>query len=107
TTSLLLPPTSNYHNISIPYANNLIFSPDLPSCLMAQYPEDDVNQAIQAVCDGKSLRRLSPDQEAKLAEWVRIQHALGLAPTHQQVKVFAERILHTMGDTDPLGKAWI
>jgi 4-hydroxybenzoate polyprenyltransferase len=53
------------------------------------------------------LQRLSPDQEAKLAEWVRIQHALGLAPTHQQVKVFAERILHAMGDTDPLGKQWI
>ncbi|KZL67851.1 transposase [Colletotrichum tofieldiae] len=53
------------------------------------------------------LQRLSPDQEAKLAEWVRIQHALGLAPTHQQVKVFAEKILHAMGDTDPLGKQWI
>ncbi|CCF41338.1 transposase [Colletotrichum higginsianum] len=53
------------------------------------------------------LQRLSPDQEAKLAEWVRIQHALGLAPTHQQVKVFAERILHAMGDTEPIGKGWI
>ncbi|CCF41367.1 transposase, partial [Colletotrichum higginsianum] len=52
-------------------------------------------------------QRLSISQEDKLAQWVRIQHALGLAPTHQQVKVFAERILHAIGDTDPLGKGWI
>ncbi|KAI3532057.1 transposase [Colletotrichum abscissum] len=29
-------------------------------------------------------QRLSPDQETKLAQWVRIQASLGLAPTHQQ-----------------------
>ncbi|KAK6221470.1 transposase [Colletotrichum tabaci] len=105
---------------------------------MGQYTEYEINQAIEAVGKGMSLRkasieygipkttlrdrlhgtqpreiafedyqRLSIDQEAKLAEWVRIQHALGLAPIHQQVKVFAERILHAMGDTDPLGKQWI
>ncbi|CCF45332.1 transposase, partial [Colletotrichum higginsianum] len=105
---------------------------------MAQYTEYEVNQAIQAVSDGQSLRkaareygipittlhnrltgtqaraaafsdlqRLSPDQEAKLAEWVRIQHALGVAPTHQQVRAFAERILCAMGDKEPIGKGWI
>ncbi|CCF43077.1 transposase, partial [Colletotrichum higginsianum] len=53
------------------------------------------------------LQRLSVSQEAKLAEWVRIQHALGVAPTHLQVRLFAERILHAMGDTEPIGKGWI
>ncbi|KAF4774019.1 transposase [Colletotrichum scovillei] len=52
-------------------------------------------------------QRLSPDQESKLAQWVRIQASLGLAPTHQQVKEFAERVLAAAGDTKPLGKGWI
>ncbi|KAK1471270.1 transposase, partial [Colletotrichum abscissum] len=31
-------------------------------------------------------QRLPPWQEDRLAEWVRIQHALGVAPTHEQVR---------------------
>ncbi|OHW96941.1 transposase [Colletotrichum incanum] len=53
------------------------------------------------------LQQLSVSQEAKLANWVQIQADLGLAPTHQQVRVFAQRILHAMGDTQPLGKRWV
>ncbi|KAK6209982.1 transposase [Colletotrichum tabaci] len=99
---------------------------------------DELNQALEAISNGLSLRkaslqygvprstlqlrlqgsqarsiafsdlqRLSPSQEAKLAEWVRIQHALGLPPSHQQVKEFAGRILHAMGDTQPVGRGWI
>ncbi|KAK6208528.1 transposase [Colletotrichum tabaci] len=102
------------------------------------YTEDEVNQALEAISNGQSIRkaaqqygvprttlqhrlqgtqtrasafsdlqRLTVSQEAKLAEWVRIQHALGLPPTHQQVKLFAERILHTMGDTQPIGRGWM
>ncbi|KAK6206190.1 transposase [Colletotrichum tabaci] len=105
---------------------------------MSQYTEDEVNQALEAISNGQSIRkaaqqygvprttlqhrlqgtqtrasafsdlqRLTVSQEAKLAEWVRIQHALGLPPTHQQVKLFAERILHTMGDTQPIGRGWM
>ncbi|CCF42331.1 transposase, partial [Colletotrichum higginsianum] len=105
---------------------------------MSAYTEYEVNQALEAVANGQSLRkasiewgvprstlrsrikgcqprqlafadhqRLSIGQEAKLAEWIRIQHALGVAPTHLQVKLFAERILHAMGDTEPIGKGWI
>ncbi|KDN61477.1 hypothetical protein CSUB01_12460 [Colletotrichum sublineola] len=55
----------------------------------------------------EDYQRLSHAQEAKLANWVQIQADLGLAPTHQQLKDFAQRILHTMGDTQPLGKRWI
>ncbi|KAK1852830.1 transposase [Colletotrichum chrysophilum] len=53
------------------------------------------------------LQRLSPTQESHLAEWVRIQAALGLPPTHQQLKDFAERILQIHGDSQPLGKNWV
>ncbi|KAK6222765.1 transposase [Colletotrichum tabaci] len=105
---------------------------------MSQYTEDEVNQALEAISNGQSIRkaaqqygvprttlqhrlqgtqtrasafsdlqRLTVSQEAKLAEWVRIQHALGLPPTHQQVKLFAERILHAMGDTQPIGRGWM
>ncbi|KZL80512.1 putative transposase, partial [Colletotrichum incanum] len=52
------------------------------------------------------FQRLSISQEAKLASWVQVQADLGLAPTHQQVREFAQRILHAMGDTQPLGKRW-
>ncbi|KAF4474422.1 hypothetical protein CGGC5_v016974 [Colletotrichum fructicola Nara gc5] len=54
-----------------------------------------------------NLQRLSPTQEKHLAEWVRVQAALGLPPTHQQLKEFAERILQNQGDSQPLGKNWI
>ncbi|CCF44775.1 transposase [Colletotrichum higginsianum] len=76
---------------------------------MSAYTEYEVNQALEAVANGQSLRKASIEwgQEAKLAEWIRIQHALGVAPTHLQVKLFAERILHAMGDTEPIGKGWI
>lgn len=52
-------------------------------------------------------QRLSPTQEGHLAEWVRVQAALGLPPTHQQLKDFAERILQVHGDRQPLGKNWV
>ncbi|OAQ65585.1 transposase [Purpureocillium lilacinum] len=38
------------------------------------------------------LQRLSQTQENQLTEWVLIQDALGLPPTHSQIKQFAQRI---------------
>ncbi|KZL80565.1 transposase [Colletotrichum incanum] len=129
------PPTSNYHNISNPYPNNLFFSVYLSHSPMAQYTEYEVNRALADITSGQStrdasskwgvprstlrsrlkgtqpraaafseLQRLSISQEAKLASWVQIQADLGLAPTHQQIREFAQRILNAMGDTQPLGK---
>ena len=34
------------------------------------------------------LQKLSPEQEAKLVDWVQLQEALGLAPTHSQIRYF-------------------
>src|SRR6187551_2710568 len=50
-----------------------------------------------------SLQRLSPEQEARLTTWVLTQEALGLPPTHAQIKIFAQRILATKGDLQPVG----
>ncbi|KZL83394.1 transposase, partial [Colletotrichum incanum] len=135
---LLLPPTSNYHNISNTYPNRFIFCIHFILYLMSQYTEYEVNQALADISNGHSardastkwgvprstlqnrlkgiqprdtafadLQRLSVSQEAKLASWVQIQADLGLAPTHQQIREFAQRILNAMGDTQPLGKRWV
>ncbi|EXU94474.1 helix-turn-helix and Tc5 transposase DNA-binding domain protein, partial [Metarhizium robertsii] len=88
------------------------------------YTEHDISQALEAVANGKSIRkastewgvpratlfnrmhgrecrkdafsslqRLSQTQENKLTEWVLIQDALGLPPTHSQIRQFAQRML--------------
>lgn len=52
-------------------------------------------------------QRLSKEQESHLAQWISVQNALGLPPTHQQIKEFAERVVKAGGDNIPLGKGWI
>ncbi|KAK6215444.1 transposase [Colletotrichum tabaci] len=51
------------------------------------------------------MQRLSQSQEQYLAEWVYIQDALGVAPTHQQLKGLAERMMGSINQ--PLGKRWV
>ncbi|KAJ0160843.1 hypothetical protein CTA2_7213, partial [Colletotrichum tanaceti] len=68
---------------------------------ISAYTEYEVNQALEAVANRQSLRKAS-------IEWgIRIQHALSVAPTYLQVKLFAERILQAIGDTEPIGRGWI
>ena len=105
---------------------------------MSQYTENDLQQALEAVTNGQSLRkaslqwgvpkstllsrrqgheprreafasqqRLSPVQESHLTQWILTQAALGLPPTHAQIRQFAERILAIKGDSQPLGKHWM
>lgn len=52
-------------------------------------------------------QRLSKQQESHLVNWIISQGALGFAPTHQQVREFAARIVKAGGDDQPLGKSWI
>ncbi|KAM4062753.1 Tc5 transposase DNA-binding domain-containing protein [Hirsutella rhossiliensis] len=40
-----------------------------------------------------ALQRLSQTQEKQLTEWILIQDALGLPPTHSQIRQFAQRML--------------
>ncbi|OAQ60824.1 mutator-like element [Purpureocillium lilacinum] len=53
------------------------------------------------------LQRLSQTQEIQITEWILIQDALGLPPTHSQIKQFAQRMLAVKGDHVPLGKHWM
>ena len=52
-------------------------------------------------------QRLSETQEKALATWCLTQADLGLAPTHFQIRYFAQRILANGGDIQPLGKHWM
>ncbi|KAM4064274.1 Tc5 transposase DNA-binding domain-containing protein [Hirsutella rhossiliensis] len=45
-----------------------------------------------------ALQRLSQTQEKQLTEWILIQDALGLPPTHSQIRQFAQRMLAVKGD---------
>src|SRR6266566_1243497 len=51
-----------------------------------------------------SQQKLSPIQENRLAEWIRIQDVLGFAPTYTQIRIFASQILLTGGSTAGVGK---
>ena len=52
-------------------------------------------------------QKLSPVQESRLADWIRVQDALGLAPTHAQIRTFASRILLAGGSATGVGKHWL
>ena len=52
-------------------------------------------------------QKLSPIQESRLAEWIRVQDALGLGPTHTQICTFASRIFLADGSTAGVGKHWL
>ncbi|KAL5610942.1 hypothetical protein FOBRF1_007059 [Fusarium oxysporum] len=45
-------------------------------------------------------QRLEPVQEAHLANWVLAQLALGLVPTHNQLREFAQRIVNRLACPD-------
>src|ERR1700761_759439 len=52
-------------------------------------------------------QKLSPVQETRLADWIRVQDALGVAPTHAQIRTFASRILLAGGEATGVGKHWL
>src|SRR6266699_1197322 len=54
-----------------------------------------------------SQQKLSSIQESRLAEWICIQDALGLGPTHAQIRIFANRILLAGSSTAGVGKHWL
>ncbi|KAL8329939.1 hypothetical protein RB597_005300 [Gaeumannomyces tritici] len=55
----------------------------------------------------EKAQRLLPEEESHLAKWVTIQAALGLPPTHGELRFFAEKILRATGDSQPLGRHWV
>ena len=73
-------------------------------------PRSTLQRRIQGAQSRASIaasrQKLSPTQESHLVQWVQVQAALGLPPTHQQVREFAERILRLQGGPQTLGKNW-
>ncbi len=53
------------------------------------------------------LQNLTPIEEGNLCQWIIVQDALGLSPTHQQVREIAQRVMATHGNLQPLGKRWL
>jgi hypothetical protein len=51
-------------------------------------------------------QKLSPIQETQLVDWILIQGALGLPPTHTQIRAFASRVLKANGSNEGIGKGW-
>jgi hypothetical protein len=102
---------------------------------MGQYTESDLQEAIQAVANGQSIKKAAltwgvprstlqtrlqgrqPRTEAFVGQQrlssVQESHlsqwvlTQALPPTHAQIKQFAERILAVKGDYHPLGKHWM
>ena len=68
---------------------------------------DRLNGSTTKAASKEAFQRLSNQQENHLCNWVLAQGALGLPPTHQQLKEFATRILVASDDLRPLGKRWI
>jgi hypothetical protein len=66
-----------------------------------------INGALSKQEAHEHEQRLSSVQEDHLSQWVLTQEALGLAPTHAQIRAFAGRILYARGDANPLGKRWM
>ncbi|KAM4066310.1 DDE superfamily endonuclease [Hirsutella rhossiliensis] len=75
--------------------------------------------ALEAIANGGSAKKAARDwgvrgqlftiacMEKQLTEWILIQDALGLPPTHSQIRQFAQRMLAVKGDHTPLGKHWM
>lgn len=55
----------------------------------------------------ESQQRLSQSQETHLAQWIVNQANLGLLPTYFELRLFAQRVFETKGDSIPLGKRWV
>lgn len=70
--------------------------------LLARLKGSDSRQAVSQV-----KQRLSPSEEKKICDWIRIQDGLGLAPTHVEIRDFVIRVLRRNGDRLPLGKTWM
>ena len=70
---------------------------------------------LKARISGRSSRqkaheyrqRLSPVQERRLVGWALVQQDLGMAPTHSQLRLVAQRILAAGGDYEPIGVHWV
>ena len=53
------------------------------------------------------FQRLSQTQEDRISQWILRQEALGFAPSHRQLRLVIDSLLHRQGEIEPVGKNWI
>ena len=66
-------------------------------------PTPRLNGALPRSIAYQDYQRLSVTQERHLADWIRVQQALGVPPTHTQIRKMASRVCLERGDKDKLG----
>ncbi len=55
----------------------------------------------------ESQQSLSRVQRDYLTQWVLTQVALGVPPTHAQIREFANRVLKAQGSSQSVGNGWV
>jgi len=68
--------------------------------------QDRLAGAVSMKEHAADRQHLSEAQEKDLARWSHVQEALGLVPTHYQLRRAAEEILRASGTPKKLGKNW-
>jgi 4-hydroxybenzoate polyprenyltransferase len=66
-----------------------------------------LNGALPRSVAHQDYQRLSVAQEKHLADWIRVQQAVGVPPTHAQIREMASRVCMERGDDQPLGIKWM
>lgn len=96
-------------NITYAYITLKLFKPaflvdaGIPKTTLYNY----LNSTVNKYNAQEHTQRLSRQQETHLVQWILTQEALGLGPTHQQVREFTGRVIKAGGDDVLLGKAWM
>jgi hypothetical protein len=84
--------------------------PKLTAAKQYGVPRTTLSARLKGVCTKKQYdndrQSLSPEEELDLAAWCRIQHMLGIPPTHRQIRLAAQRMLLVSGSDVELGKTW-
>lgn len=69
--------------------------------------QDRINGGLSHRLSTQNQQKIAPIQEKQLASWILIQEALGVSPTHRQIREIGEILLIQRGEDPTLGKRWI
>ncbi len=67
---------------------------------------DRIKGSIPRADRDSDQQLLSIDQEGALEQWIHVQYLLGAAPSHQQLRLAATKILEAAGIHHTLSKRW-
>ncbi|KAF7912091.1 uncharacterized protein EAF01_001112 [Botrytis porri] len=69
--------------------------------------QDRINGGLSHRLSTQNQQKIAPIQEKQLASWILIQEALGVSPTHRQIREIGEILLIQREEDPTLGKRWI